>query len=328
MKFVLHQNELPALQQHLRQKGWLQTGEQLQAASIPGAGNMNYTLRIHTNQRTFILKQARDYVEKYPQIPAPAERARIEGQYYRLIEQDAALAACSPALLGVDEANCLLMLEDLGTSSDYTFLYRKGETLGWEDLQALLEYAMQLHGRFKADVQPVSITNRKMRALNAEHIFHYPFLEENGFDLDTVLPGLQQLAMPYKQDTRLKAAVQALSKHYLEDGPSLLHGDYYPGSWLKTARGIMVIDPEFCFFGPPEFDLSVLLAHLKMAQQPAESLQHVLSYYHLPLQQDLLHALTGVEIMRRIIGLAQLPLDLSLEERGGLLAEARQLILG
>ena len=46
-----------------------------------------------------------------------------------------------------------------------------------------------------------------------------------------------------------------------DDGGVLLHGDYYPGSWLKTDAGFRVIDPEFCFLGPPEFDLGVLAAH-------------------------------------------------------------------
>jgi 5-methylthioribose kinase len=37
-----------------------------------------------------------------------------------------------------------------------------------------------------------------MRKLNYEHIFEYPFREENGFDLDTVQEGLQAVAM-YKK---------------------------------------------------------------------------------------------------------------------------------
>jgi 5-methylthioribose kinase len=38
--------------------------------------------------------------------------------------------------------------------------------------------------------------------------------------------------------------------------------------------------------------------------------------------------ITGMEILRRIIGLAQLPLELSLEERKDLLAEAADLVKG
>jgi 5-methylthioribose kinase len=40
----------------------------------------------------------------------------------------------------------------------------------------------------------------------------------------------------------------------------------FPGSWLKAADGLRVIDPEFCFLGDPEFDCGILAAHLMIAQ--------------------------------------------------------------
>ena len=88
-----------------------------------------------------------------------------------------------------------------------------------------------------------------------------------------------QLMVHYKSSINEARALQAdacyvgivreLGALYLQDGTSLLHGDYFPGSWLQTAAGVRVIDPEFCFFGPPEFDVGVLLAHLHLAQPHA-----------------------------------------------------------
>jgi 5-methylthioribose kinase len=34
--------------------------------------------------------------------------------------------------------------------------------------------------------------------------FEYPFKEENGFNLDDIQDGLQELALPYKKDVELK----------------------------------------------------------------------------------------------------------------------------
>lgn len=327
--FHLDKENLIELSSYLKRQNWLQANEKVEAATIPGAGNMNYTLRIHTNQRTFIIKQARPYVEKYPQIPAPTERAMIEAHYYQLTQQNPTLRAFTPQLMGKDEVNCILIMQDLGEANDYTNIYQKGQSITPEELTGLMDYLGELHQNFNTNKVELSIQNRAMRALNAEHIFNYPLLEENGFDLNTVVPGLQPIAMKYKQDAKLKAKAVTLSKFYTNDGTNLLHGDYYPGSWLKTDDGVKVIDPEFCFFGPPEFDLSVTIAHLKMAQHEEILITHLLNTYHRcdSLDQNLLNKFIGIEIIRRIIGLAQLPLGLSLEERGELLEEAYDLLM-
>ncbi|MBK8314154.1 MAG: hypothetical protein IPL01_09085 [Acidobacteria bacterium] len=62
-------------------KGWLNTDERVISAGKAGEGNMNYTLRVETSDRSFILKQARPWVEKYPQVSAPWDRAIVEGSF-------------------------------------------------------------------------------------------------------------------------------------------------------------------------------------------------------------------------------------------------------
>jgi len=329
----MHLTNTPSeLQIYLRTQRWLEPDETVEAVEKPGEGNMNYTLRVRTPHRTLIVKQSRAYVEKYPQIPAPAERARLEGAFYQQIAAYPGLQAFMPRLYGMDEAHNVLALEDLGESSDYTRLYQPGQTLSAEDLGALLTYVSELHRAFQTDAPVPAFANEAMRQLNHEHIFRYPFLEENGFNLDQVQPGLQEAAMPYKQDEAPRKAVTALGERYFPGKPgrvTLLHGDYYPGSWLSTATGIKVIDPEFAFYGPAEFDLGVMLAHLYLSEQPAGVREAVLSGYAQPegFDESLMRQFAGVEILRRLIGLAQLPLSLSLEAKKALLREARMMVL-
>ena len=325
---LVNAQEPEALQDYLLRMGWLGPDETITGLEKPGEGNMNYTLRVITPVRTLIVKQARSYVEKYPSIPAPAERAVIEGRFYQKALAVPMLSAYMPELMGMDEANSVLVLEDLGTSSDYTFLYQPDRQLTEEEARALTTYLSELHQEFISTKPDPDFANRSMRALNHEHIFNYPFLEDNGFNLDTIQPGLQAVAMPYRQDAALKKIVRELGERYLADGPILLHGDYYPGSWLQTTGGVKVIDPEFCFYGPAEFDLGVMQAHLMMAQQPASIRDMVTANYERPVGFDetLLRRFTGVEIMRRLIGLAQLPLSLSLEQKRTLLEDARMLL--
>ncbi|MBO0931109.1 phosphotransferase [Fibrella aquatilis] len=333
----LDANQPLELQTYLINKGWISPDETLLSLTKPGEGNMNYTLRVQTNARSLIVKQARPYVEKYPTIAAPVERAVIEGQFYQRVGCNPILTGAMPQLLGADIDESLLVLEDLGESSDFTHLYQgstngPNHTLSLDELRQLVAFISLLHNQFRVAQPDPAFANQAMRTLNAEHIFNYPFLADNGFDLDTVQAGLQALAMPCKQDDALKKAIATLAEQYTSNNRaefySLLHGDYYPGSWLHTKAGTRIIDPEFCFYGPPEFDLGVMLAHLHMARQPMAVLEQVLHLYDRPdgFNDTLLHQFTGVEIMRRLIGLAQLPLSLSLAEKKVLLAKAAQLI--
>ncbi len=321
------------LQDYLRRRGWLDSEERILSVEKPGEGNMNYLLRVVTKTRTLIVKQSREYVEKYPTIAAPADRAVAEGRFYRKIAAVSALAGRMPRLLGMDEEHNVLILEDLGTTNDFTFLYQPGHLLSEADALTLTAYLSDLHRQFFTDQPDPAFANRAMRQLNHEHIFVYPFLANNGFDLDTVQPGLQAVAQRYQRDDALKKTIRALGERYQSDEraglpTTLLHGDYYPGSWLRTASGTTVIDPEFCFYGPAEFDLGVMIAHLMMAKQPATLLETVLTHYQpqAGFDPELRQRFTGVELMRRLIGLAQLPLDMSLADKRTLLEDAHSLL--
>jgi 5-methylthioribose kinase len=327
--YFLTADDLNGLSAYLQERGWLASDEQLQRAEKAGEGNMNYTLRVSTRARSFILKQARPWVEKYPTIAAPSERALIEGHFYEVVQHDPALAALMPKLIGVDADSRIIALEDLGAARDFTTLYC-GEELTVAHLTTLLQWLRALHRTPHAAAHKADFRNAAMRALNHQHIFDLPLQSNNGFDLDAITPGLAHEARALQSDERYVGIIRELGALYLQDGESqsvMLHGDYFPGSWLQTADGVRVIDPEFCFFGPPEFDVGVLLAHLHLAQQRDELIARVLPKYGASLNESLVWKFAGVEMMRRLIGVAQLPLACGLAEKARLLALSREWIL-
>ncbi|MEB2779936.1 phosphotransferase [Algoriphagus sp. C2-6-M1] len=299
------------------------TNEKLISAKPAGESNMNLVLRITTNLRSVILKQSKPYVRKFPQIPAPIERIEIEHTYYQLLQGDKILRKYSPGILLYYPKEHILLMEDLGNRSDFAVFYQSNINLNPEDVTSLSNYLHALH--------QLEIThfpdNSAMKRLNHEHIFHFPFMMENGFDLDSVQAGLQQISLEYKADSKLKQAIEKLGERYLTDGNTLLHGDFYPGSWLKAADGLKVIDPEFGFMGDREFDLGVLFAHLDLAQQGEDVKLAFLKQYQHPVSQELLNAYQGVEILRRLLGIAQLPVGLDLNQKKTLLEKAKTLIL-
>jgi 5-methylthioribose kinase len=64
-----------------------------------------------------------------------------------------------------------------------------------------------------------------------------------------------------------------------------------------------------------------MMAHVMLADQGKQTLIKIWNSYNPPAQFDhrLLSAFTGVEIMRRIMGIAQLPLSMIVEAKAGLL---------
>jgi 5-methylthioribose kinase len=327
--FLLNPDKLRELTGYLQQQEWISTAESIITAGKSGEGNMNCVLRADTGTRTIILKQSRSYVEKFPHIPAPANRTIIESLFYKKIAGQIIIKQMMPGLIGADEENNIMTLEDVGNSGDYTFLYGLKENLHNEEIVTLVSWLHALHTQVKKSTGDTALSNKEMRLLNHEHIFNYPFQKNNNFDLDAVQAGLQAIAMPYKNDSHLKKKIENLGSHYLSEGEYLLHGDFYPGSWLKTANGIKIIDAEFCFYGLREFDLGVMKAHLYLTKHDEATMPVIKNSYPAfnELDIDILDGFTGTEIMRRLLGLAQLPLKLNLSEKEYLLKKAYQLIM-
>ncbi len=332
--FFLDPFDTQALCQFLQTRGWLQPEESVQAAERAGGSNMNCVLRVRTDKRSFILKQSRPWVEKYPQIPAPWNRACIEARFYEEARKDSALAPHLPKLLGFDAAERLLMFEDLGPTPDLRNFYQAPQNwMGETDWQTPLHFLLDLHTRFRDPALSAVFSNGAMRRLNHEHIFWLPLRQDNGLNLDAITPGLARLAEQLQTNADYVGTVGELGKRYLGDTAqegSLLHGDYFPGSWVKAGGKFYVIDPEFSFYGPPEWDVGVMAAHLLLAGHPAESISRVPEWYSAagPWDERLMRQFAGTEIMRRLIGVAQLPLPYGLDRKRELLQRSLDLVLG
>jgi len=283
---------------------------------------MNVVLRVKTNQRSFILKQSRPFVQKYQQIEAPLNRIEVEYKFYKAV-QGPYISAHIPAILNFDQKNYLIQMEDLGQCDDMTSCYTDRK-ISFHTLEKLVTISKAIHKVGNVRNFP---KNRALRELNHQHIFVLPFMEDNGFQLNDIQEGLQELSLPYKKDNAIKAVVNKLGDMYLSKGNVLIHGDYYPGSWMQLESELYIIDPEFSFIGFRELDLGVMTAHLLMATMDASSLATVIELYKGEVNNILVSQVAGTEIMRRLIGLAQLPLQRTIGEKDYLLQLARKMIL-
>lgn len=327
----LEVDEPQGVAEFLAERRWLDEGERFVRCEKAGEGNMNLTLRIVTDRRTMILKQARPRVEKYPQIPAPWDRAVFEQRFYARVGSIPEVAARMPRLLAVDADARALLLEDLADSEDLSSLYRGG-SIDPGELNDLAAYLHALHATTRG-TQLAQFANREMRALNHAHIFKIPLEDQPREHLNTFEPHLALAAEDLAADKEYLVEVEATGQRYLDDGPCLVHGDYFPGSWLRTPGGIRVIDPEFSFCGDAEVDLGCAVAHFALARQPVEVAANFLRAYEYeaddaqPADAEWIARYAAAEVMRRLIGVAQLPIPETDGFRAALLARSRRAML-
>lgn len=317
------QTPLLELSNYLLEKSWIVADEELLRLEKPGEGNMNVVVRVITNQRSFILKQARPFVQKYPTVPAPLERIESEYRFYKAISQNGPLGFV-PRILAYNKRDYLLMLTDLGSCNDLSSLYKKN-SVDSSDIDTLVGFLKKIHSTPPPNDYPL---NKGLRELNHQHLFILPFIENNGFNLDQVQVGLEMLSIPIKKNKSLDKVILELGKLYLSDnGKVLLHGDYYPGSWIRNNDNLYVIDPEFSFVGFAEYDLGVMAGHLMLVTLQKEIPDKLSLLYGDDIDQKLVRQVAGMEIIRRLLGLAQLPLLKSLDEKEALLDNAQEMLL-
>lgn len=312
----------------LHRLGWLDDDECITTCERAGEGNMNLTLRLKTTQRTVVLKQARPWVEKYDHIAAPWDRIIFEYRFYRRAREIEGVSEYLPAVLGFDGPTRVMLLEFLPGARDFTDVYlgTAASAPTAREIDRLATFARTLHDATQRQPDP-AFANREMRALNHEHSYQLPLREDNGLDLDAFEPGLSTAARELQRDAHYVALTHETGERYLADGQCLLHGDYFPGSWLRTDSGPRIIDAEFCYYGDREFDIACAAAHMILAGQPQLAQRFIEAYGRDILNEHWLSRYVAAEVMRRLIGVAQLPLTLPTGQRAALLLASRQAML-
>ena len=190
--FLFDQNTpLNEINNYLSDKiSFLERKERINQIDIAGEGNMNVVLRLKTQKRSFILKQSRPYVQKYPSLAAPIERIAVEYQFYTQMLNHPFF----PKVLYYSTEDHLMLLEDLGQCESLISLYREA-SISDSLFKTLLSALDKIHSCSIPKDYP---KNRGLRNLNHQHLFILPF-NNNDFSLDTIQKGLDELAAPYKK---------------------------------------------------------------------------------------------------------------------------------
>lgn len=322
-----------ALPDYLRTLGLLEPWETA-AVEKAGDGNINWVRRVRLRPsaggtsptsraepagegpagRSFIVKQARPALERFPQYRVSTERLVFEARWLERARPFDRDGIC-PGVHGFDEPNRVLVLEDLGDAERLDTALARGARVEAE-AAALGAFLGRIHRATQGEPGLADrFRNDAMRRLHGEHIFVLPF-RENDFPLP---PRTRARADALLADAELRALADAAYARYLEPRGALVHGDVQAANVLLLPGGPKLLDAEIAHVGDPAFDVGTLVAHLLLAGlacgEPRRGLGAVRAAWHAYAEADGAAAplarfadaarYAGLELLRRTLGAAR-----------------------
>jgi 5-methylthioribose kinase len=300
------------LPDYLRGVGLL-AADEVARVEPAGDGNINWVRRVRVGDRSFVVKQARLHLERFPDYQAPTERILCEARYLDTVRPLDRDAVC-PVVIRFDEDARVLALEDLGDVPRLdAVLANGGDVRGIA--QRLARFLGAVHAATANDASLAAhFENDAMRRLHGDHIFDLPF-QPNEFPLPAAV---RARAEAIWQDGRLASVARDAYAEYLAPRGVLVHGDVQAGNVLLATRGAVLLDAEIAHIGDPAFDLGMLFAHLWLpavargAAPDADSAIHGAWRAYSSAMTDVdanLHAravrYAAIEMLRRTLGAAR-----------------------
>jgi 5-methylthioribose kinase len=289
-----------------------------------GDGNINWVRRARVPARglSWIVKQARPALERFPQYRASTERIVFEERWLAIARTVDHESVC-PAVLHFDEVARVLVLEDLGDAERLDHALLRGASVDTA-LHAVARLLARVHGATRepalAPEAPAAarlsarFANADMQTLHGEHVFRLPFAA-NDFPLE---PALRARAERVWQDVELTAITARAYERFRAPHGALVHGDVQAGNVLLPATGgAKLLDAEIAHVGDAAFDVGTLLAHVLLASLARDTLAAAgdactgtwgayaaASGPSAPPFADVARY-AGIEVMRRTIGAAR-----------------------
>jgi 5-methylthioribose kinase len=306
----LSEQELPS---YLAALGLLSPGEAT-TVERAGDGNINWVRRVRSlaRERSFIVKQARPALEKFPEYRVSTHRIVCEARWYESVAPFDRDAIC-PRVLHFDALRTALVLEDLGAAETLGSLLARGGD-ATRAASMLGAFLARVHAGTRDAALASRFENQEMRRLHGEHIFVLPF-GPNDFPLS---PTLRRRAQALIAEPELMQRIAAAYDRYQTSARSLVHADVQPSNVLIAASGPKLLDAEIAHMGDPAFDVGQLAGHFHLhAIARGANPDFIMEVFELwtayaeafgearDAQIDQVFIYAGIEMLRRTLGAAR-----------------------
>jgi len=116
-----------------------------------------------------------------------------------------------------------------------------------------------------------TFTNPELCEITEDLVYTEPFL--NHFNRNILTAGNESWMQEALMEEQLHIEAAKLKFDFMTRGQALLHGDLHTGSIFVTEQETKVIDPEFAFYGPMGYDIGNIIANLIFSYTRSEVLK-------------------------------------------------------
>jgi 5-methylthioribose kinase len=235
---------------YLCSRNFVVPGEQILRIEPLSSAARNLLVRVVTSSRSFVIKQFRSWPSSDGRpTPTAEHRFRAESQFYRTARIADCAKAVLPEVLHQDaQAGCLI-LEDVGAVRPLA-----GREISAAIASQVSWFLVSLHHHSRS----------------VPTCAHYRNEAVLGWQMTRLFAGSAEagtggwLARWRARSDAVRFALEDGLSAMERGGASLVHGDFSPENWVQNGHGPRVVDGEFSFFGPPEYDAGAMLAGLML----------------------------------------------------------------
>lgn len=229
---------------YLIRNGIAAAGEPLRITHIPS--NVNHVFRVDTATRGLILKQARDQLVRFPDVPINPQRTAIEHNAIRrhaAIAQQHGMGESVPQVLHYDDPNRIIVFAAAPAAAVQLTRHLLCGQIDVAIAQRLGHLLATLHNATANDPEVAQQFANNNALMEVKlRFFHTPMRAA-------------------AKHSAAQAALDALIDRTGTTRIALVHGDTNPKNILIDGSTPLLIDYEFAHYGDPAFDLGCLLAH-------------------------------------------------------------------
>ncbi|HCD52583.1 MAG TPA: hypothetical protein DEQ34_09055 [Balneolaceae bacterium] len=323
--FFLDIDNIENTTQYLRTVGWLEQGDSVSEMERLDHSVMNYVVRVIPDRApAFVLKQSRPWIENFPEIDAPVFRSRVEFRFSELAHQTTDLQKFIQMEYEYDEISFMLKMKEFQNAESLADAYGAKNEISISDIDQVLEFLATVNGLSGYNSFP---RNMEMRRLNHHFAFVAPYTRFTEFELDDTQEGLADLKKIVTGNISLKHKVISLGEKYLQGGNTIQHGNLELSNILRVGESIKIVDSEFAFQSVPEWDAAVFMAHLYLSDSPSSIIEYFTDNLNFKrFDHTAFFGFAGIEIISRLLGLCQLPVTFSIDQKEELIKKAIHLI--
>jgi len=308
-------------------------------------GNINQVFRVLlTNQQSFIVKYAPPFAYRYQEIAIAHERNGFEAnvtQKFKSRNSDN-----YPEIYLFDAEKSLLLMQDLSHCSVMRDSLIQGQIFPRFANHVVKAMSFYPHNiPEKQAPENIRFTYAEgipeLQNITKDFVFEHPFGLAYPQGVACMEKNLSWVRENIFNHPALLEARTSLENLYYNKREALLHGDLHTGSIMIDQTNTYFIDPEFARIGPISFDIGMLIANLIISLLAAnyhiknetarfafqqwlhECIHQIFNetiktlsqkgFDHETLSNEII-GFSGVEIIRRTIGLAQIKDLTSIED--------------